>query len=165
MCSRQNCQPHVTFDAPKPDTRTAFNNDGEKHDQCELLESPSPYQCWPLWPRQLMKKGLHYFAFGTCSVASGCSRSIHVGCLALRMVFIGPAFCSPSPVRRHVGGALPGPLHHGPNVLFVVANPGLFYHILSPRTLGRYLAIIRIQMKLTITEYSLTTSAKMDYKI
>ena len=39
VCSRQNCQPIVTFDAPKPDTRTAFNKDGEKHGQREILES------------------------------------------------------------------------------------------------------------------------------
>ena len=39
VCSRQNCQPRVTFDAPKPDTRTAFNKDGEKHGQREILES------------------------------------------------------------------------------------------------------------------------------
>ena len=35
----KNCQPRVTFDAPKPDTRTAFNKDGEKHGQREILES------------------------------------------------------------------------------------------------------------------------------
>ena len=35
----KNCQPRVTLDAPKPDTRTAFNKDGEKHGQREILES------------------------------------------------------------------------------------------------------------------------------
>ena len=39
ICSRQNCQPRVTFDAPKPDARTTFNKDGEKHGQREILES------------------------------------------------------------------------------------------------------------------------------
>ena len=39
MCSRQNCQPRVTFDTPKPDARTTFNKDGEKHGQREILES------------------------------------------------------------------------------------------------------------------------------
>ena len=39
VCSRPNCQPRVTFDAPKPDARTTFNKDGEKHDQREILES------------------------------------------------------------------------------------------------------------------------------
>ena len=39
VCSRQNCQPRVTFDAPKPDARTTFNKDGEKHGQREILES------------------------------------------------------------------------------------------------------------------------------
>ena len=39
VCSRQNCQPRVTFDRPKPDARTTFNKDGEKHDQREILES------------------------------------------------------------------------------------------------------------------------------
>ena len=39
VCSRQNCQPRVTFDAPKPDARTAFNKDGEKHSQRKILES------------------------------------------------------------------------------------------------------------------------------
>ena len=35
----ENCQPRVTFDAPKSDARTAFNKDGEKHGQREILES------------------------------------------------------------------------------------------------------------------------------
>ena len=35
----KNCQPRVSFDAPKPDTRTAFNKDGEKHGQRKILES------------------------------------------------------------------------------------------------------------------------------
>ena len=39
MCSRQNCQPRVTFDTPKPDARTTLNKDGEKHGQREILES------------------------------------------------------------------------------------------------------------------------------
>ena len=39
VCSRQNCQPRVTFDTPKPDARTTFNKDGEKHGQHEILES------------------------------------------------------------------------------------------------------------------------------
>ena len=39
VCSRQNCQPRVTFDTPKPDARTTFNKDGEKHGQREILES------------------------------------------------------------------------------------------------------------------------------
>ena len=39
VCSRQNCQPHVTFDTPKPDARTTFNKGGEKHGQREILES------------------------------------------------------------------------------------------------------------------------------
>ena len=37
--SSKNCQPRVTLDARKPDTRTAFNKDGEKHGQREKLES------------------------------------------------------------------------------------------------------------------------------
>ena len=39
VCSRQNCQPRITFDAPKPDARTTFKKDGEKHGQREILES------------------------------------------------------------------------------------------------------------------------------
>ena len=39
VCSRHKCQPRVTFDAPKPDARTTFNKDGEKHGQREILES------------------------------------------------------------------------------------------------------------------------------
>ena len=39
VCSRQNCQPRVTFDTTKPDARTTFNKDGEKHGQREILES------------------------------------------------------------------------------------------------------------------------------
>ena len=39
VCFRQNCHPCVTFDAPKPDARTTFNKDGEKHGQREMLES------------------------------------------------------------------------------------------------------------------------------
>ena len=39
VCSRQHCQPLLTFDTPKPDARTAFNKDGEKHGQREPLES------------------------------------------------------------------------------------------------------------------------------
>ena len=39
VSSRQNCQPCVTFDAPKPDARTTFGKDGEKHGQREILES------------------------------------------------------------------------------------------------------------------------------
>ena len=39
VCSRQNCQPRVTFDAPKPDARTMFNKDGVKHTQRGILES------------------------------------------------------------------------------------------------------------------------------
>ena len=31
--------PRVTFDTPKPDARTTFNKDGEKHGQREILES------------------------------------------------------------------------------------------------------------------------------
>ena len=33
VCSRPNCQSRVTFDTPKPDARTTFNKDGEKHCQ------------------------------------------------------------------------------------------------------------------------------------
>ena len=39
VCSRQDCQPHVTFDTPKPDARTMFNKDGEKLGQRGILES------------------------------------------------------------------------------------------------------------------------------
>ena len=39
VCSRQNCQPRVTFDAPKPDTRNSVQQDEEKHGQSEILES------------------------------------------------------------------------------------------------------------------------------
>ena len=39
VCSRQNCQPRVTFDTPKQDARTTFNKDGEKHGQREVLEN------------------------------------------------------------------------------------------------------------------------------
>ena len=39
VCSRQNCQSRVTFDTPKPDARTTFNKEGEKHGQREILES------------------------------------------------------------------------------------------------------------------------------
>ena len=39
VCSRQNCQPRVKFDTPKPDARTTFNKDGEKYGQREILES------------------------------------------------------------------------------------------------------------------------------
>ena len=31
VCSRQNCQPRVTFDAPKPDARTTFNKRRRKN--------------------------------------------------------------------------------------------------------------------------------------
>ena len=44
VCSRQNCQPRVTFDSPKPDARTTFNKDGEKHGQREILESRDLHQ-------------------------------------------------------------------------------------------------------------------------
>ena len=37
--SSKNCHPRVTFDAPKPDTKTAFNKDEGKHGQREILES------------------------------------------------------------------------------------------------------------------------------
>ena len=39
VCSRQHCQPRVTFDTPKPDARTTFNKDGEKHGKREILKS------------------------------------------------------------------------------------------------------------------------------
>ena len=39
VCSRQNCQPRVTCDTPKPDARTTFSKDGGKHGQREILES------------------------------------------------------------------------------------------------------------------------------
>ena len=39
VCFRQNCQPRVTFDTSKPDARTTFNKDEEKHGQRAILES------------------------------------------------------------------------------------------------------------------------------
>ena len=39
VCSRQNYQSRVTFDTPKPDARTTFKKDGEKHGQREMLQS------------------------------------------------------------------------------------------------------------------------------
>ena len=38
VSSRQNCQPRVPFNTLKPDARTTFNKDREKHGKREILE-------------------------------------------------------------------------------------------------------------------------------
>ena len=83
VCSRQNCQPRVTFDAPKPDTRTAFNKDGEKHDQRENSRVATFVKCPTKDVLQFRVKRRVYMS---CTVGPGQTQAPRASCGTVRLV-------------------------------------------------------------------------------